>query len=98
MTPAGIYILYRMEFEYDPLKSQSNEEKHGVDFDAAKVLWSDEDRIQFPAKSDTEQRCAILAKRGDKIWVAFFTMRGDVIRIISVRRARHNEERTYYDS
>lgn len=43
-----------MEFEYDPLKSQSNEEKHSVDFDAAKVLWSDEDRIQFPAKSDTE--------------------------------------------
>jgi uncharacterized DUF497 family protein len=25
-------------------------------------------------------------------------MRGDVIRIISARRARHNEERTYYDS
>lgn len=86
-----------MEFECDPVKSQSNKEKHGLDFDEAKALWKDEDRLQFPAKSDTEERHAILAKRGGRIWVAFFTMRGEVTRIISVRRARENEERTYYD-
>ena len=84
-----------MEFEYE---SQFNQEKHGIDFEEAKILWHDEDRIQFPARSDTEERHALLAKKANRIWAAFFTMRGALIRIISVRRARENEERTYYDS
>ncbi len=86
-----------MEFAYDSSKSQSNKDKHNINFEEAQSLWDDEDRIQFPAKSDTEDRQAILAKKDDKIWAAFFTMRGEVIRIISVRRARENEERIYYD-
>jgi uncharacterized DUF497 family protein len=64
----------------------------------AKALWDDEDRIQFPAKNGTEEWHVILARRGDTIWAAFFTMRGGITRIISVRRARENEERAYYDS
>jgi uncharacterized protein len=87
-----------MEFEYDPAKSQTNREKHGLDFEEAQSLWMDEDRVVFPAKSDTELRHTLLAKKDEKIWVAFYTMRGTVIRIISVRRARENEEKTYYDS
>ncbi|TVQ22378.1 MAG: BrnT family toxin [Spirochaetaceae bacterium] len=87
-----------MEFEYDPLKSQSNQEKHGIDFEEAKLLWQDEDRIQFPVRSDTEERHVLLARKGDKVWAAIFTMRASAVRIISVRRARENEERAYYDS
>jgi uncharacterized DUF497 family protein len=87
-----------MEFQYDPTKSQINKEKHGMDFDDAQVLWLDEDRVEFPARSDTEERHALLAKKDEKIWVAFYTRRDAAIRIISVRRARENEERTYYDS
>ena len=87
-----------MEFEYDPVKSHINKEKHGIDFLDAQVLWLDADRIEVPAKSDTELRHAVIAKSDDKIWVAFCTMRGTAIRIISVRRARENEERAYYDS
>ncbi len=69
-----------------------------MDFDEAQVLWRDEDRVEFPARSDTEERHALLAKKDEKIWVAFYTVREAAIRIISVRRARENEERTYYDS
>ncbi len=87
-----------MEFEYDPSKSQTNKEKHGIDFDEAQVLWLDEDRVEFPARSDTEDRQALIALKDEKIWVAFYTMRETAIRIISVRRARENEEKTYYDS
>jgi uncharacterized protein len=87
-----------MEFEYDPIKSQTNKEKHGIDLDEAQVLWLDEDRVEFPARSDTEKRNALIAKNDEKIWVAFYTMREVAIRIISVRRARENEEKTYYDS
>ena len=87
-----------MEFEYDPIKSQTNKAKHGMDFGEAQVLWLDEDRVEFPARSDTEERYALIAKKDEKIWVSFYTMRAAAIRIISVRRARENEERTYYDS
>ena len=87
-----------MEFEYDPVKSHINKEKHGIDFLDAQVLWLDEDRIEVPAKSDTEVCHGVIAKSDDKIWVAFCMMRGTAIRIISVRRARENEERAYYDS
>lgn len=84
-------------FEYDPNKSQANKEKHGIDFDEAQSLWLDEDRINLPAQSDTEDRNALIAKKEEKVWVAFYTMRGTAIRLISVRRARKNEEKTYYD-
>jgi len=87
-----------MEFEYDPAKSQSNTEKHGIDFDEAQKLWLDENRVEFPARSDTEERHALIAIKDEKIWVAFYTIRAAAIRIISVRRARENEEKTYYDS
>ncbi len=87
-----------MEFEYDPIKCQTNKEKHGIDFDEAQELWLDEDRVEFPARSDTEKRLALIAGKDEKIWVAFYTMRKAAIRIISVRRARENEEKIYYDS
>ncbi|MCX6965445.1 MAG: BrnT family toxin [Verrucomicrobia bacterium] len=86
-----------MVFEYDPNKSQANKEKHGIDFDEAQSLWLDEDRINLPAQSDTEDRNALIALKEEKVWVAFYTMRGTAIRLISVRRARKNEEKTYYD-
>jgi len=86
-----------MVFEYDPNKSQTNKEKHGIDFNEAKLLWLDEDRVVFPAQSDTEDRNALIAMKEEKIWVAFYTMRGPATRLISVRRARKNEEKTYYD-
>jgi uncharacterized DUF497 family protein len=95
----GIFLmLFLMDFEYDPKKSQSNKEKHGIDFDEAQALWLDEDRVEIPARSDTEERHALIAKKDEKIWVAFYTIRETKVRIISVRRARENEKRTYYDS
>jgi uncharacterized DUF497 family protein len=36
-----------MKFEWDDDKSQSNMEKHGIDFETAKTLWSDENRIEI---------------------------------------------------
>ena len=84
-----------MEFEYDPIKSQHNRKKHGIDFREAQILWKDEDRLVIPARSDTEMRYALLGKTKNKIWMAFYTLRGDAIRIFSVRRAREKEEQQY---
>ncbi|MEI6280016.1 MAG: BrnT family toxin [Verrucomicrobiae bacterium] len=86
-----------MEFEYDPIKSQRNKQKHGIDFEQAKALWEDEDRLVIPARSETEERYAILGKIKNRIWVGFYTHRGQGIRIFSVRRA-HEKEKQQYDS
>jgi uncharacterized DUF497 family protein len=84
-----------MEFEYDPSKSARNKEKHGIDFAEARGLWDDEDRLLIPAKSETEPRFAMLAAYRQRVWVAFFTVRQQRVRIISVRRARPNEREEY---
>ena len=87
-----------MEFEYDPQKSESNQIKHGINFEVAKLLWDDVNRLQVEAKSDTEPRFALIAIYDDKLWTAFYTIREEQIRIISVRRARKGEGRLYYES
>jgi len=86
-----------MQFEHDSTKSRANKVKHGIDFEQAKELWQDDDRIEIPARSDTEQRNAIIARFLGKVWIGFFTMRGDSCRIISVRHARTNEQIHYYE-
>jgi uncharacterized DUF497 family protein len=40
-----------MRFEFDPVKSTANKDKHGIDFVEAQVLWNDPDRIEIPAPS-----------------------------------------------
>jgi uncharacterized DUF497 family protein len=93
-----VFFQYKIDCEYDPAKIQANKEKHGIDFDEAQVLRLDVERVEFPARSETEERRALIALKDEKVWVAFYTMREVTIRIISVRRARENEEKTYYDS
>lgn len=86
-----------MEFEFDETKSSSNKAKHGIDFVAAQALWDDALRLETPAQSADEPLHQILGQIGDKVWSAFITYRYERIRIISVRRARENEEDQYYD-
>ena len=84
-----------MPFEYDPRKSQSNQEKHGIDFEAAQSLWADEDRLEVPAKTIDESRSLVVGKIRDKYWSAVITYRGENVRIISVRRSRAEEIELY---
>ena len=84
-----------MAFEYDANKSNSNREKHGIDFDLAQALWVDEDRIEIPAKTQDEPRFLVIGKIDEKHWSAVVTYRGENIRIISVRRSRDEEIEIY---
>lgn len=82
-------------FEFDPRKSAANEQKHGIDFVEAQKLWEDEDRIEIPARTDDEPRLLVIGRIGERHWSAVFTYRDDRIRIISVRRSRHEEVSIY---
>ena len=84
-----------MSFEFDPAKSAANLKKHGIDFIGAQALWNDPDRLEIPARSLDEPRTQVIGRIGDVVWSAFVTLRGDEIRIISVRRARNEEKAAY---
>ena len=87
-----------MEFEYDDKKSHIKARKHGIDFEQAKLLWTDERRLVVPARSSTESREALIDSLDDVCWTAIYTLRGSAIRIISVRRSRHEEIENYHHS
>ena len=84
-----------MIFEFDEDKSISNKDKHGIDFIQAQKLWEDPECIAIPARTKGEARYLLIGKLDKKIWSAIFSIRNKKIRIISVRRARKNEEEIY---
>ena len=84
-----------MEFEFDPVKSGSNREKHGVDFIQAQELWLDPLRVEVPTRTTGGPRWLVIGRMGGKHWSAVVTYRQEKIRIISVRRARDEEVRIY---
>lgn len=63
---------------------------------AAQSLWLDADRLEIQARSLDEPRAQVIGALGKQVWSAFITVRGERIRIISVRRARHEEEKRYH--
>ncbi len=82
-------------FEYDHAKSDANKVKHGIDFVEAQALWLDENVLRVAARVGVESRFVFVGIVGGKHWSAVITYREDVIRIISVRRARQVEVRAY---
>jgi hypothetical protein len=83
------------KFEFDPEKSESNLDKHGICFVSAQDLWDDPDLIEIHAKSMDEPRSLIIGRIGEKLWSAVITYRDENIRIISVRRSRKSEVELY---
>ena len=84
-----------MDFEFDPNKSDSNKQKHGLDFHAAQALWNDPDLIEIPVKTMDEPRYLVIGIIAGKHWSGVVTYRGEKIRIISVRRSRKEEVEIY---
>jgi len=84
-----------MQFEFDPQISDLNKTKHGIDFITAQLIWEDSSRIVVPARTSDELRYLLVGKLDAKHWSAVFTLRGETIRIISVRRSRPEEIEIY---
>ncbi|MDR3493342.1 MAG: BrnT family toxin [Ancalomicrobiaceae bacterium] len=81
-------------FEWDENKRQSNIAKHGIDFeDILPIFYSP--HLDFALKFEKEPRRQATGMIGELCFAVIYTMRGTVVRIISTRRARKNEERAY---
>lgn len=84
-----------MDFEFDPAKSEANLRKHGIGFQAAQALWRDPALLELPACTSDESRFPVIACLHGRHWSAVITYRQQVIRLISVRRSRHQEVQLY---
>ncbi len=86
LAPAG--------FEWDDDKSRANLSKRGIDFeDAIDVFYGP--IILRQSDRNNEERWIAIGFLEDRLPAVVFTRRADVIRIISARRARKNEESEY---
>ena len=91
-----------MKFEWDAEKDRANQRKHGIAFFTAKKVFSDANRKDLPddRHSGSEARRITIGKAG-KILFVVYTERhydiGEVVRIISARRATEQERGFYYD-
>ena len=83
-----------MLFEYDPKKSETNLEKHGIDFEEAQRLW-DGEVLTVKAEIKGESRFKAIGRIAGEYWMVCFTFRGIRRRIISVRRATPKERAAY---
>ena len=87
-----------MDFEWDANKDVANLSKHGVSFNEAKTVFEDTLYIIFhdPIHSSEEQRYLIIGESARKrILMVTFTERGNVIRLISARKATRKEIKDY---
>ncbi|MBM3603227.1 MAG: BrnT family toxin [Alphaproteobacteria bacterium] len=83
-------------YEWDENKRNSTLEKHNIDFiDAIEVFASE--HIKLVSRFEAELRFIAIGEL-DGIHIAVvFTVREDVIRIITARRARSNEREAYIE-
>ena len=56
-----------MKFEWDAKKSSANKIKHGIDFETAKNIWLDENRVEIHAPHPVEDRRIIIGKHHNKV-------------------------------
>lgn len=86
-----------MEISWDPEKAISNLKKHGVRFsDAESVLWDPHALSMEDNDSEGEQRFITIGRdTTDQILVVCYTYQGEIIRIISARKADKSEKHQY---
>jgi uncharacterized DUF497 family protein len=88
-----------LRFEWDDRKDAANRRKHGVSFDEAHTVFFDERAILIsdPDHSGDEDRFVLLGLSSTlrALVVCHCYRRGDVIRIISARKANQDEQAEY---
>ncbi|HEX9198763.1 MAG TPA: BrnT family toxin [Acidobacteriaceae bacterium] len=90
-----------MEFEWDEAKNTENLRKHDVEFETAKLVFDDPFAVTVRADSDEveEERWVTVGSIGPHAVVhVVTTWRGDVVRMISARRATAIERRNYEEA
>ena len=88
-----------LEIEFDPDKDKSNMAEHGLRFESVQHLdWDNALVVEDDRQDYGEIRYrAFVYGEDNKPYGVAFTLRGDLVRVISFRRA-HEKERRLYDA
>lgn len=84
----------RPRFEFDPVKSDANLAKHGIDFEDVQELWDDFVH-EIPVRLNGERRLAVVGRIAGEYWTAIVTLRDGRVRLISARRSSQGERSAY---
>lgn len=85
-----------MRFDFDPIKDRLNTEKHGLSLALATSLDWDDALLWIDDRRDYgENRVLALAPKTGVLYYVAFVDRGEVRRIISLRRANRREVKRY---
>jgi len=90
------------KFLWDDRKAEANKKKHGVSFEEAKTVFYDDNAIEYYDESHSileEARFLLLgySLKGRILMVCHCVKgEGDIIRLISARKATKYEQKQYY--
>lgn len=92
--------MSQLRFEWDPAKASANLRKHGVGFEETRTVFEDAEGliIPDPDHSDGEERFVLIGiSSALRVLVVIHCERedGDVLRIISARKADRAERASY---
>ena len=95
LSANGLYSA--VEFEWDDAKSKDCLSQRGFDFAYVIRAFLDRDRtVSQDRRFDYgEDRYRLLGKIEGRVFVAIYTMRGAVVRVVSARKANVREVREY---
>lgn len=84
------------QYEWDPEKSITNNQKHAILFSEAVTVFEDDYSLTIEDERQEEQRYVTVGMDSKgRILVVVYTFREQTIRIISARKATAREESEY---
>jgi len=86
-----------MRFEWDERKWRSNLGKHGLDFFDVSAVFEAPHIIVPSVHAGEEERFLAIGIFEGRFVTVVYTIRSEAIRIISFRRARHEERQKYQE-
>lgn len=95
------YNVATMLFKWDPEKADSNKIKHGVSFEMAQTVFDDPFHLSLlDSKKHEEERWITLGQSIEGLLLVvihtyFSAELGEVVRLISARKATSKERRNY---
>jgi uncharacterized protein len=88
-----------VEIEFDPAKSERNVRERGLsfeltaDFDFETAVYVEDNRYNYG-----ERRIRALGYIEERLYALVYTVRGETLRVISLRRANRREVKIYEDA
>jgi len=85
-----------MKIEFDPAKNAKNILERGISFELAAEFDLATAKIWADTRKDYgEERFIALGYIGERLFSLVFTVRGEVLRVISLRKANSREVKNY---